>query len=198
MSTRLTPRLKKPHQRRSLARTPRQRLLAAIRTHEEIANRHPPYTETHQYSTESIRKFKAELARRDARRHNPRRHRLSATPKWDRCVTDVTIRGRAVSPSAVCTAALRRKRAQVSKPPRKGTRTRALTSPRRRKNPRVSRVALYAHKRGHRILAYVGRGKFSDRGRPWLFDSRAAAAGALAVLRNTFPDALRTYRLTIR
>jgi hypothetical protein len=56
--------------RTPLARVARDRLEAAISVHEEILSRHPSNTETHKYSRESLRKLRAELARRN-RQQNP-------------------------------------------------------------------------------------------------------------------------------
>jgi hypothetical protein len=61
----------------TLTRTPRKRLEAAIAVHEDIVARHPPNTETHKYSQESLTKLRAELARR-GRRTNPT---VRASPK---------------------------------------------------------------------------------------------------------------------
>lgn len=166
-----------------LQRTPRKRILEAIQVHEDMARRHPAHTETHRYSLESIRKLRAELARRAARRSNPRRAKPTNKKKWDKCVTDITIKGTAVSPPSVCNAALAKR----------GFRK---TNPRLRVQNRQGRalVVLYASKPGHATLKYTHRGKFAARGSALMFSSAAAALGAAHVLRDVFPQALKGYR----
>lgn len=166
----------KRKRRYRLNRVPRKRIMEAISTHQSIARGHPHYSETYRYSMQSIAALRAELARRDTRKHNPRTRSL----KWDRCVTDVTIKGTAASPSAVCTSALAHKGAR-----RRRNRLKRSTPGRT--------VALYVRRRGKTTLKYLGRGKFGVKGRAFLFASLAQALGAGRALRDAFPSALRGY-----
>lgn len=169
----------RPRRRRTVTRVPRKRIMESIETLQQVAGRHPPYTETYKYSMESIDKLRKELARRDSRKRNPR----SGSPKWDRCVTDVTIKGTAASPPSVCSAALASKRAR-----------RRQRNPIRSKRSSVVRlVALYARQRGKQTLKYLGRGKFAAGGRALMFANHAQALGAARALRDVFPQALRGY-----
>lgn len=65
---------------------------------------------------------------------------------------------------------------------------------RRKTNPRPTLFVLYAVK-GRQRLKYLGRDKFSAKGRAMLFRSRALAGWAARVLRAAYPQALRGWSL---
>lgn len=67
----------------------------------------------------------------------------------------------------------------------------------RRTNPRPS-VVLYATKPGMRRMKYLGRGKFGEHGRAYLFKSQAYAQGAAWVMKDTHPAELRGWTLAAK
>lgn len=103
------------------------------------------------------------------RMRNPRRRH---SKKWDRCVAEVSAKGRAVDPYAVCNKALKRRK--------------------RKRNPRV--YVLVASK-GRDRLRYVGAGKFSKRGRGKKFSSPRDALVHGEVLQSIYP-VLRKFKLS--
>jgi hypothetical protein len=179
----------------TLTRVPRKRLEAAIAVHEGIVGKHPPSSETYQYSKESLTKLRAELARRDRARQPNRREVPSVAKKRGR-------RRRVSGCYVIGSARRRRRKANPRKARKRPVPCYAIGRARirRRKMNRTAatrtRYALCAYRAGRRLLKYVGHSKFSDKGRPVLFNGRSEANAVAWVLRNSFPAALRGYRLT--
>jgi hypothetical protein len=69
---------------------------------------------------------------------------------------------------------------------------------RRKVNRRGGYVVLYAQRPGGPLLKFLGRNKFARKGHAKLFGSKASAELAAWILRDSFPDALRGYKLFAR